>query len=72
MLFQMPTFLEIASELSKTSLQLMKGDPAQRNGDSEGSLGGKSVPPGVAHWDPHVWEGSIVKRDWEIISNLRG
>lgn len=40
MLFQMPTFLEIASELSKTSLRLMKEDTAQRNGDSEGSLGG--------------------------------
>ena len=43
MLFQMPTFLEIASELSKTGLRFMKEDTAQRNGDSEGSLGVKRM-----------------------------
>lgn len=45
MLFQMPTFLEIASELSKTSLRLMKGDTAQRNGGSS-VQGTQKVPWG--------------------------
>ena len=78
MLLQNLTFREIASELSKTGLQFMKEDTTQRNGGSEASLGGKRMlglaacHQVVGHWDSHIWEGPVVKRDWEIISNLRG
>lgn len=44
MLFQNLTFLEIASELSKTGFQFMKEDTTQGNGDTEGSLGGQRMP----------------------------
>lgn len=53
MLFQNLTFLEIASELSKTGFQFMKEDTTQGNGDTESSLGGQRMPllaECVARW----------------------
>lgn len=49
LLFQDPTFLEIAFEMSKTGFQVMKDNAMQRNGD-QSLFSGKRPQGNVSGW----------------------
>lgn len=72
MISQDLTFLEIASEISKTGFQFIKEDTTQRNGVRTCPMQGKRMLEPTKRMTADIWEGPVVKRDWEVTSPISG